>query len=170
MFAGPAAVAPPSRPRRAPGRRDRRRARRARRLGVEVGAGVVLDRDVVFDLGDGARVELGAGVALGAGCRFHVGPGARLSIGPGSTLGERCVVTAFAGVTIGARCLLADEVVLIDAEPNADDVERPVREQGLTAAPVVVGDDVRIGPGAAILRAARVGPGATVAAHAIVRG
>jgi acetyltransferase-like isoleucine patch superfamily enzyme len=131
---------------------------------------VVLDRDVVFDLGAGARVEIGAAAALGAGCRFHVGPDARLTIGAGTRLGERCVVTAFRGVAIGAGCLLADEVVLIDAEPVADDVERPIREQGLAALPVTVGDHVRIGPSAAVLQGARIAAGTTVPAHATVQG
>jgi acetyltransferase-like isoleucine patch superfamily enzyme len=71
-------------------------------------------------------------------------------------------------VTIGAHCLLADEVVLVDGDPRFEDVERPVREQGLSTAPVEIGDDVRIGPGAAILSAVTIGAGATVGAQAVV--
>jgi acetyltransferase-like isoleucine patch superfamily enzyme len=166
------AVAPPTAPPRGPAWRDRWRAVRARhhaRPGtLQLPAGVVLGRGVVFDVAEGARVELGAGVALDDGCRFHVGPGAAVTIGAGSRLGERCVITAHERVTIGARCLLADEVVLADAGARHDDVERPVREQGLTTAPVAVGDGVRVGPGAAVLRGVTVGAGATVGAHAVV--
>jgi acetyltransferase-like isoleucine patch superfamily enzyme len=170
VFADAAAVAGPSVPPRAPGRRDRRRAARARRAGVTVADGVVLDRDVVFDLAEGAQVQIGADAALGAGCRLHVGPRARVRIGAGSRLGERCVITALREVTIGERCVLADEVVLIDADPIDHDVERPIREQGLQALPVAVGDGARIGPSAALLRGARVAPGARIGAHAVVSG
>ena len=110
-----------------------------------------------FDVAPGARVVLGAGVVLGDRCRFHVGSG-EVSIGAGTTLGERCVVTAHERVAIGARCLLGDEVVLIDLDHRFDDVERPVRLQGVRTGPVTVGDGVRIGPGAAVLRGARADP------------
>lgn len=161
----PAAVAPPAAlPRRA-GWRDRRRAAHP---GVTAGRDVVVGRRVVFDVAPGGRVVLGDGAALGDGCRLHVSAGATVTLGAATRLGERCVVTAHAGVTIGARCLLADAVVLLDADPRFDDVERPVRDQGVAAAPIAVGDDVRIGPGAALLSGVRVGDGATVGAHAVV--
>src|SRR3954469_24745172 len=143
----PVAIAPPTAPPRAPGWGDRWGAARARRRArpgpLELAAGVVLGRGVVFHVAAGARVVLGAGAVLDDGCRLHVGPGAAVTIGPGSRLGERCVITAHAGVAIGARCLLADEVVVADAAARHDDVERPVRLQGLSTAPVAVGDGVR---------------------------
>src|SRR3954453_12312339 len=130
-----AALAPPSSLPRAAGWRDRLRLARARPRGVEAAAGVVVGRGVAFDVGPEGRVVLGAGAALGDGCRVHVARGAVVTIGAGARLGDRCAITARGGVTIGARCLLADEVVLIDAEPDVADVERPVREQGLAAVP-----------------------------------
>jgi acetyltransferase-like isoleucine patch superfamily enzyme len=164
------AVAPPAALPRAPGWRDRWRAARAGRrgAGVEIAAGVVMGRGVVFDLAAGARVVVGAGVDLGDRCRFHVGPGATVTVGAGTRMGERCVITANERVTIGARCLLADEVVLVDASPSFADAERPLREQPLTTAPVTIGDGVRIGPSAAILRGVTIGDGAAVGAHAVV--
>jgi carbonic anhydrase/acetyltransferase-like protein (isoleucine patch superfamily) len=162
----PAAVAPPSALPRAPGWRDRLRAWRAR--GVEAGRDVVVGRGVVFDVARGGRVVLGEGAQLADGCRFHVAAGATATVGAGTRLGDRCVVTAQRSVTIGARCVLGDEVVLVDAAPVTADVERPVREQGLAARPVVVGDDVRIGPSAALLAGGTVASGATVAAHAVL--
>jgi acetyltransferase-like isoleucine patch superfamily enzyme len=163
-----APVAPPSALPRGAGRRDRRRLRAARRHGVQAGDGVVVGRDVVFDVAPGGRVVLGDGVALGDRCRLHVAAGAAVIIGAGTRLGERCAITASERVAIGERCLLGDEVVLVDAEPRIADVERPVREQGLRSAPVTVGDDVRIGPSAALLAGARVEDGALIGAHATV--
>jgi hypothetical protein len=163
--AAAAAVAPPSRPPRAPGWRDALRARRARRRGVVVGDGVVLGRGVRFHLGPGTSLMLADGVQLGDGCRFHLAPGAAASIGAGTVLGERCALSLQTGATIGAGCVLGDEVVLIDFEPIATDPEHPLREQGLNAAPITVGDAARIGPSAALLLGARVRPGGTVGAH-----
>jgi acetyltransferase-like isoleucine patch superfamily enzyme len=162
-----ASVAPPAAPPRAPGWRDRRRAGRARRRSVEIAGEVTIGRGVRFDVAVGARLVLGAGVVLGDGCRFHVVAG-EVRVGAGTILGERCVVTAHAAVAIGARCVLADGVVLIDLDHRFDDVEAPVRLQGVRTAPVVLGDGVRIGPGAAVLRGVVVGAGAQVGAHAVV--
>jgi carbonic anhydrase/acetyltransferase-like protein (isoleucine patch superfamily) len=165
------AVAPPTALPRAPGWRDRRRTARARRIaGVEIArdARVVLGRDVVFDLVPGARLVIGAGVALGDGCRFHIGPDATVIVDEATRLGEKCVITAHERVTIGAGCVLADEVVLLDGDPRVDDVERPVREQGLSTSPIAIAAHVRIGPGAAILRGVTIGAGAAIGAHAVV--
>jgi acetyltransferase-like isoleucine patch superfamily enzyme len=167
------ALASPATPLRAPGWRDRWRVwRAARRHGVQVrpGARVVIGRAVVFDVdaGTGASVVLGPGVALGDGCRFHVSGVGTVLIGAGTVLGERCAISAHERVAIGEHCLLADEVVIGDFDHRFEDVERPVRAQGVATAPVVVGDGVRIGPGAALLRGVVVGAGAAVGAHAVV--
>jgi acetyltransferase-like isoleucine patch superfamily enzyme len=166
FVSAPDAVAPPSALPRTAGWRDRLRVRRAR--GVEAARGVVVGRGVVFDVARGGRVALGEGAVLGDGCRFHVAPGATVTIGARSWLGDRCVITAQRSIAVGAGCVLGDEVVLVDAAPVTDDVERPLREQGLEAAPVVVGDGVRIGPSAALLAGTEVAAGATVAAHAVL--
>jgi acetyltransferase-like isoleucine patch superfamily enzyme len=165
-----AAVAPPAAPPRAPGWRDRVRVWRAGRRGVVVAdaRSVVLGRGVRFDLAPGARVTLGPGVALGDGCRIHAGAGAVVALGRETTLGERCAIAAHERVTIGAGCLLADEVVIADFDQRFDDVERPVREQGLTTTPVHVCDGARVGPGVAILSGITVGADAAVGAHAVV--
>jgi acetyltransferase-like isoleucine patch superfamily enzyme len=164
-------VAPPAALPRAPGWRDRRRLARAVRGGgvvVEGDGPVVIGRHVRFDVAPGGRVVLGAGVALGDGCRLHVGDAGSVTIGAGTALGERCVLTAHDRIAIGARCLLADEIVLVDGNPSFDDVERPVREQGVVSAPITVGDGVRIGPSAAVLPGVTIGSGAAIGAHAVV--
>ena len=164
-------VAPPGALPRAPGWRDRRRLARAVRGGgvtVEGDGAIVIGRRVRFDVAPGGRVVLGVDVALGDGCRLHVGAEGSVTIGAGTALGERCVLTAHGRVAIGARCLLADEVVLVDGNPSFDDVERPVREQGIVSAPIAIGDGVRIGPSAAVLPGVTVGADAAIGAHAVV--
>lgn len=173
LAAAEVAVAPPAALLRAPGWRDRRRLARALRGGGVVVAGgdggaIVIGRRVRFDVGAGGRVVLGAGVALGDGCRLHVGAAGSVTIGAGTALGERCVLTAHDRIAIGARCLLADEVVVVDGNPSFEDVERPVREQGVVTAPVAIGDGVRIGPSATVLPGVTVAAGAVIGAHAVV--
>ena len=98
-----------------------------------------LGRGVRFDLAPGAVVSLGDGSRIGDRCRFHLGPGAAVALGAGARLGERCVIASHERIEIGAEARLEDEVVLIDFDHDVGDVERPVREQPLLTAPVVVG-------------------------------
>ena len=100
--------------------------------------------------------------------RPRLGHGAMVSVGAGAILGERCVIAAHERVEIGAGARLEDEVVLIDFDHDVRDVERPVREQGILTAPVVVGERARIGAAAGVLRGVAIGAGARVGVRAVV--
>jgi acetyltransferase-like isoleucine patch superfamily enzyme len=127
-----------------------------------------LGRGVRFDLAPGAVVALGDGCRIGDRCRFHVGTGAVVAIDADAHLGDRCVVAAHERVEIGAGARLGDEVVLIDFDHDIDDVERPVREQRLLTAPVVIGERAVVGTAAGVLRGVTVGTGARVGVRAVV--
>jgi acetyltransferase-like isoleucine patch superfamily enzyme len=160
-------AAPPSEPPPC-GLRARLRARWAGlRRGVSVARGVALGSKVVFDVAPGATVELGEGCAIGAGCRFHARAGA-VTIGAGAVLGERCTLSAHAGISIGAGARLGDEVAIVDFDHRYDDVEQPVRAQGLVGTPVVVGAGALVGARAAVQRGVTVGERAQVGALSVV--
>jgi acetyltransferase-like isoleucine patch superfamily enzyme len=127
-----------------------------------------LGRGVRFDLAPGAVLSLGDGCRVGDGCRFHLGAGAAVVIGAGAGLGERCVVAAHERVEIGPGARLGDEVVLIDFDHDVGDVERPVREQPLLTAPVVIGPRAVVGTAAGVLRGVTVGEGARVGVRSVV--
>jgi acetyltransferase-like isoleucine patch superfamily enzyme len=127
-----------------------------------------LGHGVRFDLAPGAIVALGDGCRIGERCRFHVGAGAAVTISADARLGERCVIAAHERVEIGAGARLGDEVVLIDFDHDVGDVERPVREQRLLTAPVVIGERAVVGTAAGVLRGVTVGAGARVGVRAVV--
>jgi len=78
------------------------------------------------------------------------------------------VVAAHERVEIGPGARLEDEVVLIDFDHDVGDVERPVREQPLLTAPVVIGARAVVGTAAGVLRGVSVGEGARVGVRAVV--
>jgi acetyltransferase-like isoleucine patch superfamily enzyme len=127
-----------------------------------------LGRRVRFDLAPGALVTLGDGCQVGDGCRFHLGAGAAVSVGASARLGERCVIAARERVDIGAGARLGDDVVLVDFDHDVRDVERPVREQGVVTAPVVIGERAVIGAAAGVLRGVTVGAEARIGVRAVV--
>jgi acetyltransferase-like isoleucine patch superfamily enzyme len=127
-----------------------------------------LGRGVRLDLAPGAVLSLGDGCRVGDGSRFHLGAGAVVLIGADARLGERCVVAAHQRVEIGPGARLGDEVVLIDFDHDVGDVERPVREQPLLTAPVVIGPRAVVGAAAGVLRGVTVGEGAQVGVRSVV--
>jgi acetyltransferase-like isoleucine patch superfamily enzyme len=127
-----------------------------------------LGRRVRFDVAPGALVALADGCRIGDGCRFHIGHGATVTIGPRAVLGERCVLAAHERIEVRARARLGDEVVIVDFDHDLRDVERPVRQQGLLTAPVVIGEGAILAPSAGVLRGVTIGDGAHVGVRAVV--
>jgi len=163
VAAPPAYVPPATPPGAAPpsGLRARLRARRAGARGAAFGRGVVVE------VAEGARLEIEPGAAIGDQSRVVVRGGV-VRIGAGAVLGERCRLIAHERIEIGAGAVLGDEAVAIDFDHRYDDVERPVRLQGVATAPVVVAAGARIGARAAIQRGVTIGENAEVGALAVV--
>jgi acetyltransferase-like isoleucine patch superfamily enzyme len=133
--------------------RSRGRLRAAR--DVRVGPGVRVT------VAPGARVILEPGASLGPESRIDA-VGGTVRLRRGARLGERAIVVSHAGVEIGAGAVVGDWAAVEGAAPTYADVEAPVREQPLLAAPVRIGDGAVLGPHAAL------GPGVVVPAGRVV--
>jgi acetyltransferase-like isoleucine patch superfamily enzyme len=115
------------------------------------------------------RIVLGRWVHLGDGNRLRAHEGT-LRIGAKTVLGRENTLNCHLDVEIGARCIVADWVYVGDFDHRFEDLDRPIKDQGIAKSPVRIGPDVWIGVKASVLRGARVGEGCVVAAHAVVRG
>jgi acetyltransferase-like isoleucine patch superfamily enzyme len=141
--------------------------RSSRKHGVRTGRGVQLGRRVQLEVLHGGVIILGDGCRIGDRTRIVV-QGGRVEIGAGATLGERCTIVAHERVTIGEAARLYDGAVLVDFDHVVDDVERPIRTQPLVCSPIAIGERVRLGLGAGVLRGVSIGADATVGPHAVV--
>jgi carbonic anhydrase/acetyltransferase-like protein (isoleucine patch superfamily) len=140
---GADAVVPPR-----PTWRGKLRVLRARRQSrVELGAGVLVGRDVVVRAAPGARVVIGAGAALGDGARIEA-RGGELRVGAGSVIGEHAMLAGM--VTIGRECVIG---AWARAEGDAH-----------------LEDRARLAAHAVALAGARVGAGAVIGSYAVVEG
>ena len=113
-------------------------------------------------------VAVGREVVVGDAPRLEIAEGARAEIGDGVVIGDRLRLAVHERVTIGAGARLGDDVTILDFDHVIEDVETPIRLQGLRTAPVEIGERAVIGPGATVLRGVRIGAGARVGAHAVV--
>lgn len=122
--------------------------------------------DVVAKRGHG-RLRFGSGCRIGhdSAIRAHEGD---VRIGDHAVLGARVTVNAYLDVVIGESTLIADDVYIIDFDHRIDDLDVPIKDQGIVKAPVRIGRDCWLGTKVVVTPGVRIGDGAVVAAAAVV--
>lgn len=105
--------------------------------------------------------------------RLDVGNRAILKIGNGVYLNEGVHIVCNIAVTIGNRCLIASDVVILDDDGHPLDWRKrhnhwPESPEDRLGAPIVIEENVWIGTRAILLKGVHVGTGAVVAAGAVV--
>jgi acetyltransferase-like isoleucine patch superfamily enzyme len=114
----------------------------------------------------GGTIELGSRVLLWPGVKLSVdsadGSSARVRIGDRTSIGDRTEIHCGREVSIGARCAIAWDVVILDRDYHALDAG------GEQCRAVTIGDHVWIGCRAIVLKGVTIGAGAVVAAGAVV--
>lgn len=103
---------------------------------------------------------------IGAGTIIQ-GTGSLL-IGERTYINEYCVIGCNDEITVGRDVMISPYVTIRDTDHAFERTDIPMNRQGITTAPIHIGDDVWIGHGAAILKGVTVGTGAIVAAGAVV--
>jgi acetyltransferase-like isoleucine patch superfamily enzyme len=121
---------------------------------------------VRIDVAPGATLVLGDGVSVGRGTRLTV-HGGTLRIGAGVRIGERCAIVVHERVDIAPGARIEDWVSITDFEPVFDDPERPVREQGIAARPITIGEAAVVDLAANLTAGARVAPRTRVQPHEV---
>ncbi len=131
---------------------------------------VLLGRGVRVEARPGyGRVLLGRWVHVGDLTRLRAHEGT-LRVGDKTVLGRDCTVNCYLDVDLGEACLLADWVYVTDFDHVHTDLDVPIKDQGISKAPVVVGAGSWLGVRVSVLRGTVIGPGSVVAAHAVARG
>lgn len=105
--------------------------------------------------------------------RLDVGNRATLEIGDGAYLNEGVHIVCNISVTIGARCLIASDVVILDDDGHPMDWRQrhnhwPQTPQDRLGAPIVFEENVWIGTRAIILKGVQIGCGSVIGAGAVV--
>lgn len=91
-----------------------------------------------------------------------------LKMGEHSLISTYCQINAKAGVEIGKHVLIGPNNFIWTQNHNYIDRSVPIRLQGYSEAPVVIGDDVWIAARCIILPGVHLGTGTVVAAGAVV--
>ena len=128
------------------------------RFGV---VGLSIDRNLQLENMHAIRIS--ENVSLRGGSHYIGSAASPLRIGRDSHIGRNCVLSGLGGISIGEGCAISSGVLIYSITNTYNDEPfRPVIEQPIHHAAVVIGDDVLIGAGAIVL------PGVTIGSHAII--
>ena len=115
------------------------------------------------------RLVLGRWVHVGDATRLLAHEGT-LRVGDKTVLGHDSTVTSYLDVDIGASCLISDWVYICDFDHRTEDLDVPIKDQGIVKSPVRLAPDCWVGIKVTVLRGSDVGTGSVLAAHTVVRG
>lgn len=139
-----------------------------------------------INLGEGVYLDFGCylhacpqGITIGKdsmvmhGAVLHVYnfrnlPKSAIRIGQECLIGEYSVIRGQGGVDIGNRVYTSPFTQIIAVNHVFEDPAVPFSKQGITAAGIVIEDDVWLGSGAVVTDGVHIGQGAVVAAGAVV--
>ena len=122
---------------------------------------------VTLEVDPGATLRIGRWAWIGHDCKIRVHEG-EVEIGAKTVIGQECTITAYQHVEIGRECIIADRVMMIDFDHGVEEVERPIRLQGIYKRDVRVGHNVWIGYGACLLRGVTVGENSVIGTSTVV--
>jgi acetyltransferase-like isoleucine patch superfamily enzyme len=94
--------------------------------------------------------------------------GVGLQVGDNSNIGAYCYVGCGGGVVIGNHVMISPRVGIHSENHNFEQLDLPMKDQGVARNGVEIEDDCWLASGSVILSGVRVGKGSIVAAGAVV--
>jgi acetyltransferase-like isoleucine patch superfamily enzyme len=129
---------------------------------TSMGAGVIIQ------ITDGARLHLGERVVIGAGTVISAKYG-KVAIGDDVHISPGCVIVAKFGISVGKQTLIGEYVTIRDHDHCIDEVETII-DATFVGGVINIGAGSWLGAKVTVLRDTRIGEGAVIGAHALVKG
>jgi len=131
------------------------------------GGPVFFGRRLALQTGRHGSIRFGRWCWIGDGTKIRCHEGT-VEIGDKTVMGQECTISCYQHVRIGPECVIADRTMFIDFDHGVVDTEFAIRKQGIYKEDVIVGANVWIGYGAAILRGVRVGDNSVIGTNSVV--
>jgi acetyltransferase-like isoleucine patch superfamily enzyme len=115
------------------------------------------------------RLIIGRWVHLGDETRLRAHEGT-LRIGDKVVFARDVTVNCYLDIEIGGSTLIADSVYICDFDHRTDDLDTPIKDQGLVKSPVRIGPDCWLATKVTVLRGTDIGRGCVIGANSVTRG
>jgi acetyltransferase-like isoleucine patch superfamily enzyme len=129
--------------------------------------GVTLGRNVRVISHNGGRIDLGRGITLMDNVTLEVGPAGHIFLDDDVWVHIGAVISSRDRIHIGRGSMIGEYSSIRDSDHGIA-AGQTIRSQSFSSAPVVVGDDVWIGRGVAVLKGVTIGDRSVVGANAVV--
>jgi len=117
------------------------------------------------------RIEIGEGSVVAAGVLLQ----GNVAVGRKSSIQAYANIVGYGGpdeesgrITIGNGVRIASHTIMIAGNHRFEDMTRPIHQQGMRLAPIVIEDDVWIAARVNIMAGVTIGTGSVIAAGAVV--
>ena len=140
---------------------------------IGISHGVTIQRNVFIDALSIDGVQLGRNVSIGKNCTIEC-TGSLRSIGKGLVVGDGVGMGAqgfwgcAGGIVVGSNTIFGNFVSLHSENHNYDDINRPIRCQGVNRIGIKIGKDCWIGAKVTILDGVEIEDGCVIAAGAVL--
>jgi len=128
---------------------------------------VIANNVVIAKHAKTGRLVAGRGVRIAKGCVLVVGAQGLLSVGTRTIIGPHTRIMAATQVRIGARCMISWNCSIFDSIGHRMWLEG--QEEAEVEAPVVIGDDVWIGPYTIVMKGVEIGANSIIGAGSVIR-
>ncbi|MBU1195108.1 MAG: acyltransferase [Proteobacteria bacterium] len=141
---------------------------------ISFGSSVTLGKGAIIDGLSKEGVAISNNVNIGPYCIIEA-TGVISDIGKGIFIGENSGIGAFSfiggagGVKIGKNVIMGQRVSFHSENHNFNNVNLPIREQGVTRKGIVIEDDCWVGANVLFLDGAHICSGSVIAAGSVVR-
>lgn len=140
---------------------------------VKVGSGLNLMKHSLINALSYSGVEIGDNFTLGkyaiiecTGVLRNVG--SSLKIGNNVGINHYCFIGVRGDIEIGDNVIFGPRVNIFSENHNFDNLDIPIKHQGVTKNKTIVGNDVWIGANVSIMSGVKIGDGCVIAAGAVV--
>ena len=141
---------------------------------LSVGKNFVVERGAEINCISTKGIQFGDKVTIGSYAiirpsNVYGGPvGVGLKIGNNSNIGPYSYIGCSGYIEIGNNVMMAPRVSLFAENHNFESIDFPMKDQGVTTAPIIIEDDCWIAANSIILAGVRIGKGSVIAAGSVV--
>lgn len=134
-----------------------------------------LEKNVTLDALSIGGISFGSNCSVGKNTRIECS-GSLSLLGKGFSCGDNCGLGTDSfygcagGITMGSDVIVGNFVSMHSQNHNFDDLNVPIRLQGVNSNGIFIGNNIWIGAKATILDGTKIGDGSIIAAGAVVKG
>lgn len=136
--------------------------------GGSCGPGLSIHKSVTFKYAPHSGIKFGQNVHIGERSYIDAPPGSKLILNDHAYVGIGVVIATNDQISIGSYTLIGEYTSIRDSNHSTTS-NQPIQKQPNASEPLIIGNDVWIGRGAAILKGSHIGDHSIIAANSVVK-